>query len=32
MSSNDGSGGSDEDPEERLNRELIELLNEPASR
>jgi amino acid transporter len=28
MSSNDGSGGSDEDPEERLNRELIELLNE----
>jgi Family of unknown function (DUF6328) len=27
-SSNDGSGGSDEDPEERLNRELIELLNE----
>ena len=29
MSSNDGSGGSDEDPEERLNRELIELLNEP---
>jgi amino acid transporter len=28
MSSNDASGGSDEDPEERLNRELIELLNE----
>ena len=28
MSSNDGSGSSDEDPEERLNRELIELLNE----
>jgi amino acid transporter len=28
MSSEDWSGGSDEDPEERLNRELIELLNE----
>jgi len=27
MSSHDGSG-SDEDPEERLNRELLELLNE----
>jgi len=28
MSPDDGSGGTDEDPEERLNRELIELLNE----
>ena len=28
MSSQDGSGGSDEDHEERLNRELLELLNE----